>query len=268
MSPSPEEEEEVPEPVMDEAPPPEPQEPPAPARDPATEVLLWLRGEFDYLNGQIQALSDRLGRQEAAVRAVAETRQEELEVSLAELEGCAAQLRNEAAGLREMRATLAESLPQLVAEAAAPAVTDTVSGAVSGAVAEVRTAITELGGALSEVLPAAVARAVAPLPPTPDPAPAASAPAAGPEEGEEAGDPLTQLHQAQDEAAEWFTIVVDEAVRRAVERHLPPSSGERAPLGPLDARPPSRTLATGDAPRPAPGASADEGVPGVDQAPP
>ncbi|HEX2023487.1 MAG TPA: BTAD domain-containing putative transcriptional regulator [Acidimicrobiales bacterium] len=271
MSPSPEEEE-VPEPVMDEAPPPQPQEPPAPARDPATEVLLWLRGEFDYLNGQIQALSDRLARQEATVQAMAETRQEELEVSLAELEGCAAQLRNEAAGLREMRATLAQSLPQLVAEAAAPAVTDTVSGAVAGAVAEVRTAITELGGALSEVLPAAVAQAVAPLPPAPDAVPAdavpaaPAAPAAAPDEGEEAGDPLTQLHQAQDEAAEWFTIVVDEAVRRAVERHLPPSSGERAPLGPLDAPPPSNPGSTGDVRRPARRARDEDAVPGVDQA--
>ncbi|HEX2042396.1 MAG TPA: bacterial transcriptional activator domain-containing protein [Acidimicrobiales bacterium] len=246
MPPSPEE---VPEPVMDEAPPPEPEEAPAPApaatappgRDPATEVLLWLRGEFDYVNSQIQALSDRLARQEAAVRAVAEARQEELEVSLAELEGCAAQLRNEAAGLRQMRATLAESLPRLVAEAAAPAVTETVSGAVAGAVAEVRAAVTELGGALSEVLPPAVAQAVTPAPP-PVPPPAEAAPATGQADAE-GPDPLTQLHQAQDEAAEWFTIVVDEAVRRAVERHLPPAARAAATPAPGPAAPQVATLA-------------------------
>ncbi|HEX2273781.1 MAG TPA: BTAD domain-containing putative transcriptional regulator [Acidimicrobiales bacterium] len=240
LEPTPPSPEEVPEPVMDEAPPPEPEEaqapPPAPGRDPATEVLLWLRGEFDYVNGQIQALSDRLARQEAAVRAVAETRQEELEVSLAELEGCAAQLRNEAAGLREMRAHLAQSLPQLVAEAAAPAVTDTVSGAVAGAVAEVRAAVAELGGALSEVLPRAVAQAVTPPAPA-EPAvlpPPAEAAVAGPDDAE-GTDPLSQLHQAQDEAAEWFMIVVDEAVRRAVERHLPPAAGAAAPpAGPAE----------------------------------
>ncbi|MCA1683921.1 MAG: hypothetical protein LC708_02165, partial [Actinobacteria bacterium] len=165
-----------------------------------------------------------LASQETALRAVAQARAEELEVSLAELEGCAGRLRNEAAELGDLRASLADSVPQLASEAVAPALAETAARAV----AEVRSAVAELGAALAETVPAAVAQALGGQAGQGTPSPAAEVAPAEPGVPGVVGvaadtDLVTQLHEAQDEAAEWFTIVVDEAVRRAVERHLTPS---------------------------------------------
>jgi DNA-binding SARP family transcriptional activator len=186
-------------------------EPPPPVPDPAAEVLAWLRGEFDDVNANLQSLSNRLGRQEETVLRITESQATELNSTLAELEGCTAHLRNEAATLRDTRAQLAQALPELVAGA--------VQSAVAGAVTELRGAVAQLGAALSEALPAAVADALAP---TLSADRSAGAPAPADDEGD-GPDIVSQLHEAQDEAAEWFTIVVDEAVRRAVERWLAPA---------------------------------------------
>lgn len=230
------------EPPPQEPPDVEEEEVPAAVTNPAAEIVTWLRGEFDGVHDRIQALSDRLAHQEAAVRAAAEARGEEIEVSLAELEGCAGRLRNEAAGLGELRASLADSMPQLAAEAVAPALAETAARAV----AEVRGAVAELGAALAEALPPAVAQAVA-VPSATGGAPPVEPETAGPGE---ATDLVTQLHEAQDEAAEWFTIVVDEAVRRAVERHLGPAARAQALTGAAPAAPPPVDPAAGSRPSP------------------
>ena len=217
-----------------------------PRRDPATEILAWLRGAFDGVNSNLRALSDRVAAQEAAISAASGSQAAELNVTLAELEGCAAQLRNEAAAFAETKAALVEALPGLVGEAVGPALTRTVEqvmgeavrpavgDTVDRAVAELRLAVAELAAALTEAVPAAVVDAVAAALDTRLPAPGtlAAEPAAGgaapvaptavDAADEASGDPVSQLHQAQDEAAEWFSIVVEEAVRQAVERYLGP----------------------------------------------
>ena len=164
------------------------------------------------------------------------TQTAELNVTLAELEGCAAQLRNEAATLRDTRVALMESLPTLVAQAVGPAieatierslaagVAPTIEGAIGRTVGDLRLALSELGAALTEAVPAAVFDALAPAFAEPR---ATAQPDEGPggteeEQQSEGSDLVTQLHQAQDEAAEWFSIVIDEAVRQAVDRHLTP----------------------------------------------
>ncbi len=209
-------------------------DPPPPVADPAAEVLAWLRGEFDDVNANLQSLSNRLSRQEEAVLHITGSQEAELNSSLAELEGCSAQLRNEAAILRETRTHLAQSLPKLVAEA----VESAVAGTVADAVADMRGTVAQLGAALAEALPSAVADAIAPslieVVPAELVAPRATRPMGGSEPAEpDAGpDLVSQLHEAQDEAAEWFTIVVDEAVRRAVERWLAPGAAAQAPSVP------------------------------------
>jgi len=200
-------------------------DPPPPVADPAAEVLAWLRGEFDEVNANLQSLANRLGRQEEAVMRITGSQEAEMNSSLAELEGCSAQLRNEAAILRDTRSELARSLPKLVAAA----VESAVAGTVADAVADMRGTVAQLGAALAEALPAAVADAIAPSLIEAVPADASRRPSeaagdgAGQDEPESEPDLVSQLHEAQDEAAEWFTIVVDEAVRRAVERWLPPA---------------------------------------------
>ncbi|MGI9032284.1 MAG: BTAD domain-containing putative transcriptional regulator [Acidimicrobiales bacterium] len=195
------------------------EEPPAPA-DPAAQVLAWLRGEFDDVNANIAALSDRLARQEAALLQVTGSQEAELNVSLAELEGCAARLRTEAVTMGGTRAALQEALPGLVADAVGPA----LASGLEWAVHELRTSVSQLGAALAEALPATIADALAPamghVPMVPPAAATAAVAGAGGDEPA-GGDIVSQLHEAQDEAAEWFTIVVDEAVRRAVERWMP-----------------------------------------------
>ncbi len=208
-------------------------DPPPPVADPATEVLAWLRGEFDDVNANLQSLSNRLGRQEEAVLRITGAQEAELNSTLAELEGCSAQLRNEAAVLRDTRTQLAQSLPRLVTEAVESAVTDTVAEAV----AEMRGTVAQLGAALSEALPAALADAVTPA--LTEAVPAQLVPQSEPDGarvddvertgGDDGPDLVSQLHEAQDEAAEWFSIVVDEAVRRAVERWLVPAVSAPAP---------------------------------------
>ncbi|MGI9023368.1 MAG: BTAD domain-containing putative transcriptional regulator [Acidimicrobiales bacterium] len=195
-------------------------EAPPPVADPAAEVLAWLRGEFDAVNANLRSLSQRLARQEEALLRSTGAQEEELNSSLAELEGCSAQLRNESATLRDTRT----QLPGLVAEAVQAAVATTVDNAVRAAVAELRASVAQLGAALTEALPGAVAEALTPaLAVDPDPAPADDGGAV---------DPVSQLHEAPDEAAEWFTIVVDEAVRRAAERWLAPAAPTPAPPAP------------------------------------
>ena len=246
-------------------------------RDPATEILAWLRGAFDDVNANLRALSDRIDAQQAAMSAASGSQAAELNVTLAELEGCAARLRNEAATFAETKAALVEALPGLVSEAVGPALTRTVERVVGEAVrpavghtveravADLRLAVAELGAALTEAVPAAVvdadASALATRLPAGGPAPemAPVGAAAVPAGDEESGDLVSQLHQAQDEAAEWFSIVVEEAVRQAVERYLGPviagASPGAAPAAPTPApasSPPSGEAAPVAGPPPPP----------------
>jgi DNA-binding SARP family transcriptional activator len=118
-----------------EAPLPEPVSAPAsapvmagPARPDAQEALAWLRREFAGIHARLENLSDRVARQEASMAAVAGEQASEMNLTLAELEGCAGELRTEAQHLRDLREAMTEAVPPMVDAAARHAVATTTSG--------------------------------------------------------------------------------------------------------------------------------------------
>ncbi len=97
----------------------EPGSGPARPRDAGSQVLVWMRDEFEALRRQVHALATSVAQQRAMLTELSGDRVAELTTSLAELEGCAAALRNEAARIQSSEHSLGDRLASVVSEAMA-----------------------------------------------------------------------------------------------------------------------------------------------------
>ncbi|HUQ63477.1 MAG TPA: BTAD domain-containing putative transcriptional regulator [Acidimicrobiales bacterium] len=186
--------------------------------DPAALVVAWLRRGFDGLHVEVQQLASAIEQQQAdlirmseaqsALTRIAESQallgqavesqSSEINVSLAELEGCAAQLRNEASNLQRLR--------------------DELSVGIGAVLLELREALTaELAGIVAQAVEPVVGAAVVDLSARIDEAQTRI---------EQLDDPMVALRMVTDELNQRVPAIVREAVRSALA-----TSG--APQGPV-----------------------------------
>lgn len=119
------------------------------AHETGMRVLAWMRDEFDGLRSQLQTLAGSVAQNQAVVREVSESRADDLDETLAQLETRAAELRGEAARLGGLEDSLTGKLPELVADAVRPHVRQAIDDRVPAMVDEVIQP--ELRAALNDV---------------------------------------------------------------------------------------------------------------------
>ncbi len=119
------------------------------AQETGMRVLAWMRDEFDGLRSQLQTLAGSVAQNQAVVREMSESRADDLDETMAQLETRAAELRGEAARLGGLEDSLTGKLPELVADAVRPHVRQAIDDRVPAMVDEVIQP--ELRAALNDV---------------------------------------------------------------------------------------------------------------------